>query len=59
MQKDKVHLWERKARNKKVKKKIKKTRQRRARRGNASSLTSLRPVPYTLHSFTCSHVDGL
>lgn len=37
----------------------KKTRQRSARRGNASSLTSLRPVPYTLHSFTCSHVDGL
>lgn len=30
-----------------------------ARRGNTSSLTSLRPVPYTLHSFTCSHVDGL
>lgn len=30
-----------------------------ARQRNASSLTSLRPVPYTLHSFLCSNVDGL
>lgn len=30
-----------------------------ARQRNASSLPSLRPVPYTLRSFPCSHVDGL
>lgn len=34
-----------------------KKKQKKMTRGNASSLTSLRPVPYTLHSFTCSHVD--